>query len=165
MARVKQIRAALVNSLKGAAALSAVKTWHQVDGFIPNRSHPTGSVGTGRTTYDQQDAEFDLAETTLPVFIAVVDPNPERAEDTVQELGEDARLHLVADDPSLGGVVRQVQVSGIDFTTAQADGNLLVHFITLTCSVSHFAPRYRDETTPPADELVVEIQPDGGADA
>lgn len=165
MARVKQIRQALVDSLKGAAALSAVKTWHQVDGFVPNRYHPTGSVGAGRTTYDQQDAELDLAETTLPVFIAVVDPDPERAEDVVQELGEEARLHLVADDPTLGGVVRAVQVTGIDFTTAEADGNLLVHFITLQVSVSHFAPRYRTDTTPPADELVVEIEPDGGADA
>lgn len=166
MARVKAIRQALVDSLGSAPALAAVTRWHKVDGILPGRlaGKATGSVGAGRTTYQEQDAEWDLASTDLPVFIAIVDPDPERAEDVVQELGEEARLHLVVDDPTLGGLVQRVDVGAIDFTTAEADGNLLVHFITMQVSVSHFAPRFRNDATPPADELVVQIDPDGGAE-
>lgn len=155
MATLKEIRQALVDVLSAAPALATIKTWHKVDGFVPDRRNPTGSVGAGNSVYEQIDNDQDEATTDLPVYLAVVDPDPERAEDAVQELGEEARLVLVADNPTLGGVVSSTVVNGLDFTTAQDDNNLLVHFVTLHVTVTHFVARYRAATEPPADELVV----------
>ena len=158
MATTKAIREALRNVLQPTLG-DQVGTWHLVDGFVPARKGQTGSVGSGSTTWEQQDNEWDLASTDLPVYIATVNPDPEAAEAVVQDLGELARQALVADNPTLGGVVGQINVTRMDFTTAEADGGLLVHFITLQVSCSHMVPRFRTPTQPPADELVVEVSP------
>jgi hypothetical protein len=159
VATTKAIRQALVDTLKPAPDLTDIKTWHRVSGFVPDRHNPTGAVGSGTTTYDQQDNDWDLATTQLPIYIATADPNPERAEDAVQELGEAARTILVADNPTLGGVVRFTNVTSMPFTTAEADGGLLVHFVTLQVECVHMVPRFRTATEPPADVLTVEVEP------
>lgn len=150
-----------MDSLKRARGLSAVRKWHKVDGFVPDRKHPTGYIGPGSTTYELQDAEWDLATTELPVILCVIDPDPERGEDRVQELAEEARLHLVVVDPTLGGVVQGLDVTRLVFDTAEADGHLLAHFVTLQVAVNYFVPRFRHPAEPPADQIELTVEGEG----
>jgi len=158
MASTKDIRLALKDVLSQAPSLSEIKTWHMVTGFIPDAFAPTGSVGSGRTVYAEYTNDLDEATTTLPVYIAVSEADPERAEEIVQALGEEARAVLVSDNPTLGGLVSRVNAEELAFDTAVADGDLLVHYVTLNLSISHWSPRIRPTTDPTADTVDLTVE-------
>lgn len=161
MPTTKEVRHALLESLQRAPDLRSVEKWHLVDGFEPSRKHPTGFIGSGTTTYDLQDEDWDLATTELPVIFCVMDPDPVRGEDRVQELAEAARLHLVVDDPTLNGVVQRVDVQRLVFDTAEADGHLLAHFATLQVAATYFVPRFRQPAEPLPEEIEISVEGEG----
>lgn len=157
MANVSDIIRSVVDVLKAEPRLSGIKEWQEVNNLITLKS-PGISVGLEKEAFTAYDRICDNAEANLKIYVWVKDSDPARGEAEVRKLAHSIRLAL-AKDLYLGGLIDSGYLSGIDYLTADAGKEILIHLAEIDYQVSYLAERSEPEPAPDIEELQLEVNP------
>ncbi|ADY55132.1 hypothetical protein Sgly_0775 [Syntrophobotulus glycolicus DSM 8271] len=156
MAAVSDIIRKTVDVLKAESGLAEIKEWQEVNNLITLKS-PGISVGLEKETFTAYDRKVDNAEANLKIYVWVKDSDPARGEAEVRTLSHIVRLAL-AKDLYLSGLVDSGFVSGIEYLTADAGKEILIHLAEIDYQVSYLAER--TEYAPALDIGEIKIEND-----
>ncbi|MGG1600573.1 hypothetical protein [Paenibacillus naphthalenovorans] len=154
MSKVYDVIDAIVSRLQADDGLTDIREYHRMNGFtIPRK--PTVSVGAEKVTYQTESRDIDRAEADIKVYVFTDDRDLERGENTVWELASRIRLALLS-DPYLGGLVDDLQVSGIQGVYAEVSNSNL-HACQLDVTAVFYEERHKPESYTIIDHLQNDI--------
>lgn len=152
---IDEILDALIEAFKADLKLSEIKTYHKVEGMIPDLS-PTISVWTPKQRFREYDSNMDETELPIHIGISLHDIEAERGEQRIRTFAEEIRLLLVADQETLGGLIDASFFDTWEFASANSDKGLMLHLGEAIWEVKYYAPRFRDSNGDSIDDITIE---------
>lgn len=137
--------------LKLASGLAEIKSWNKANGLVTMIA-PGCSIGLERETYESYTRDQDEATANVSILIWVKNTDPAAGEKKVRALAQEARL-VLAENYSLNGAAASSYVSGIVYSTAEAQKSLLLHLAEIDFRVTYYSARSHSASPAPINQI------------
>lgn len=134
-------------TIQAESRLSAITTYHLVDGMIPGVK-PCASISCARLRYDDFDSDQDEVLASIRVYVYQHHLQPEKGEQAIRQLAQEVRYALLANQ-YLGGLVDMSTITNVAFESAESNQSQVLHYALIDYEVKYYEPRQRPADTPP----------------